>query len=152
MEYNSAEFFNKLFQESENKGYNANYTKVNNNSYNTNKKKSSNSTAKTLTYIIAGGVIIYYAYKNVLKPAAKVVNNILNLFDTSSSSNDERFSSYKNYANNTSDHILNGQVTRLSPREASRIKRDSNTSVAYEDPFHVGCYRIVDEKIHYQNH
>jgi hypothetical protein len=128
-EYNSADTFNRMFRESGNNGYQTSYTRVKNNSYgnNNNTNNSKNSNAKVITYIFVGGIILYYAYKNVLKPAAKVVNNVLNLFNPEE---DEKpnVRSYAKY----SERVLNGEVTRISNSEAKKLKRSS--LVAYEDP------------------
>ena len=142
MEYSKADFFNNLFRDSENKGYNANYTRVNNNSYGGNNKSGkSTSNAKVITYLVVGGILVFYTYKNVLKPAAKVVGNILNLFET-----DDEKPSMRNWANNgSSDHVLDGQITRLSPKEARKLQRGNDTYLAYEDPFKPGSYKIVEE-------
>jgi len=134
-EYNSAEMFNRMFRDSEKKGYNTNYTRVNNSSYgNKNNKNNKSSNAKVLTYIVVGGIILFYTYKNVIKPAAKVVRNVLDLFEE-----DEK-PSVRKYAR-TDDRVFDGQVRPLSRKEASKLIRSS--TVAREDPMNPGSY-IID--------
>ena len=138
--YNYADTFNKMFRDSENNGYKTSYTKVKNESYGNNNNSSNNkvSNAKVITYIFAGGIILYYTYKNVIKPAAKVIDKILNLFDDEDEKSKTTYASHASY----SERVLNGEVTRISNREANKLKRTS--SVAYEDPNIPNHYVLSD--------
>lgn len=137
--YNHADTFNKMFRDSENNGYKTSYTKVKNESYsNNNNSNNKVSNAKVITYIFAGGIILYYTYKNVIKPAAKVINKILNLFDDEDEKSKTAHTSHTSY----SERVLNGEVTRISNREANKLKRIS--SVAYEDPNIPNHYVLSD--------
>ena len=134
-EYNSAETFNRMFRDSENKGYKTSYTRVNNPSYDKNNQNNKSSNAKVITYLVVGGVILFYTYKNVLKPAAKVVGKVLDLFGE----NDEQ-PSVRKYAN-CNERVFDGQTRILSRKEARNLIKSS--SVAREDPMNPGNY-IVD--------
>jgi len=137
--YNNADTFNKMFRDSENNGYKTSYTKVKNESYGNNSNSNNKvSNAKVITYIFAGGIILYYTYKNVIKPAAKVINKILNLFDDEDEKSKTTYASHASY----SERVLNGEVTRISNREANKLKRTS--SVAYEDPNIPNHYVLPD--------
>ena len=136
-EYNNADIFNRMFRDSKNNGYNTSYTKVKNDSYGGKQQNNSKvSNAKAITYIFVGGIILFYTYKNVLKPAAKVINNVLNLFDT-----EEEKPNARSYAKHD-DRVLNGQVTRLTPREANKLKRSS--LIAHESLINPGQYTVED--------
>lgn len=132
-DYNSAETFNRMFRDSEKRGYNTSYTKVNNQSYGKKNDKSSN--AKVLTTIFVGGVILYYTYKNVLKPAAKVIKKIIGLFDDE----DEKPVNAKRHASQN-DRVFDGRVKALSPKEASKLIKGS--SIAFEDSMNPGSYYV----------
>ncbi len=134
-DFNSADTFNQMFRDSENNGYKTSYTRVKNNSYGKSQNNSKGSNAKVLTYIFVGGVILYYTYKNILKPAAKVINKIIDVFDE-----DDEKPNVRSYAKHD-ERIFSGQVKRLSEREARKLKRSSLT--AYEDPNRSDHY-VVD--------
>ena len=124
--YGAANEFNKMFDESKSKGYQPRYSTVKNN-------KSNNSQSfgiKFVSTLVVGGVIAYYTYKNILKPAAKFVCKlgfILNDCDIPGSSNDN--SRRNNRANFTNDRVFDGQVRKLRPDELRYLERDAENNI-----------------------
>lgn len=122
--YGAANEFNKMFDESKSKGYQPRYSTVKNN-------KSNNSQSfgiKFVSTLIVGGVIAYYTYKNILKPAAKFVCKlgfILNDCDVGTNN----YSRQNNKSNFTNDRVFDGQVRKLRPDELRFLERDVENNI-----------------------
>ena len=127
--YGAAEEFNKMYRESNSKGYQARYSKVNNG-----RKNKSNTTTKIVTGLVVGGIIGYYTYKNVIKPAASLLGKLGNIFNDYTDSN--RNNSKVHFNN---DRVFDGQVRRLSEQELRRMERD------YQNTIYVP-YEVINEK------
>ena len=102
---------NRIYEESKERDYNINYGRVQNN----NSKKYSD--VKLLTGIISVGLLGFYLWKNVLKPVAKVVKSVIDVIDPEPIQTNSRI-----FHDNS--RIFDGQVRRLSKKEADAIKND----------------------------
>ena len=127
--YGAAEEFNKMYRESNSKGYQARYSKVNNG-----RQNKSNTTTKIVTGLVVGGIIGYYTYKNVLKPAASLLGKLGSIFNDYTDSN--RNNSRANFNN---ERVFDGQVRKLSEQELRKIERDYPNTI-------YASYEVVDEK------
>lgn len=127
--YGAAEEFNKMYSESNSKGYQVRYSKVNNG-----RKNKSNTTTKIVTGLVVGGIIGYYTYKNVIKPAASLLGKLGNIFNDCTDSN--RNNSKVHFNN---DRVFDGQVRKLSDQELRRMEQD------YQNTIYVP-YEVINEK------
>lgn len=131
--YREADNFNRMFNESSSKGYQTQYSKVNNDRYRSNKKKKM-SGAQLITTLIVGGVLGYYTYKNVLKPASQTIGKLKNLFDTIDPNHNS--SNNRNNVYHNQERVFDGKVRPLSDRELRQIERDYENTIYCEYTVH----------------
>ena len=127
--YKEADNFNRMFNESSSKGYQAQYTRLNNDKYGSNKKKKM-SGLQLITTLVVGGVIGYYTYKNVLKPASQTIFKLKSMFDSMGS--DNNFNRTNNHVFKENTRVFDGQVRPLSERELRQLERDDQNTIYCE--------------------
>lgn len=126
--YREADNFNRMFNESSSKGYQAQYTRLNNDKYGSNKKKKT-SGLQLITTLIVGGVIGYYTYKNVLKPASQTILKLKSMFDNMGPDNTNRTN---NHVFRENDRVFDGHIRPLSQRELRELERDYQNTIYCE--------------------
>lgn len=114
---------NRIYEESKNKNYNMNYGRINNSKYNSNENKF-------IPALITGGILAFALWKKVIKPAIRIVKNVMDVLET------EREENSRVYRNDDS-RILSGQVRRLTEAEAEAIRSDPKTIILSEDDWYV---------------
>ena len=126
--YREADNFNRMFNESSSKGYQTQYTRLNNDKYGSNKKKKM-SGLQLITTLIVGGVIGYYTYKNVLKPASQTILKLKSMFDNMGPDNTNRTN---NHVFRENDRVFDGHIRPLSQRELRELERDYQNTIYCE--------------------
>ena len=107
---------NRIYKESKERDYNINYGRIQN------KNSNKYSDVKIITGIATVGLLGFYLWKNVIKPAAKVIKTVIDVIDPEP----VNVNNPVVYRNNDS-RIFDGKIRRLSKSEADSIKNDPNT-------------------------
>ena len=108
---------NRIYKESKERDYNINYGRI----QNKNSKKYSD--IKLITGIATVGLIGFYLWKNVIKPATKVIKTVINAIDPEPVNNNINPVVYRN----NDSRIFDGKIRRLNKSEAESFKNDPNT-------------------------
>ena len=119
--YSTKERKNRIYEESRNKDYNMNFGRLNNSKY------QKNSDGKIIVTLLTAGILTFYIYKNVIKPAGKLIKKIIDIIEPNPEENSRVMKE--------DDRVFDGKIRVLSKAEQESLRNDDTNIILKPDEY-----------------